>query len=80
MIDRTLFAFALLASGLVACSSTTTETASIAEAPPPDTSGWRLATGKVPTKAEFTALSATCEAKGGAVDSCLADLGLKRAP
>jgi ABC-type glycerol-3-phosphate transport system substrate-binding protein len=64
--------------GLAACSSS--DAASNAEpAPPPDTSGWRMASGKEPTKAEFAALAATCEAKGGAVDNCLADLGLKRA-
>jgi hypothetical protein len=42
--------------------------------------GWRMASGKYPTQAEFAALAATCEAKGGALDSCFADLGLKRAP
>ena len=38
----------------------------------PDPSGWRLASGKAPTQAEFAALAATCqERKGGAVDTCL---------
>jgi hypothetical protein len=45
----------------------------------PDPSGWQLASGKPPSQAEFTALAATCEAKGGAVDACLVNLGLKRA-
>jgi hypothetical protein len=45
----------------------------------PDPSGWRLASGKTPTQAEFAALAATCQIKGGAVDSCFTDLGLKRA-
>jgi hypothetical protein len=63
--------------GLAACSSS--DAASNAEPAPPDMSGWRMASGKEPTKAEFAALAATCEAKGGAVDNCLADLGLKRA-
>ncbi|MFZ2005854.1 MAG: hypothetical protein WB697_21775 [Stellaceae bacterium] len=43
-------------------------------------SGWRLASGKSPTQAEFTALTATCEAKGGITDACFAELGLKKAP
>jgi hypothetical protein len=44
----------------------------------PDSAGWLLTSGKEPTKAEFAALAATCESKGGAVDACLTDLGLKR--
>ncbi len=47
--------------------------------------GWRLASGKAPSRAEYAAIVAACQ--GGAVqraaaaplDSCLADLGLKRA-
>ena len=52
-----------------------------ADSAAPDPSGWRLASGKEPTKAEFAALAATCQdrAKDGSVDSCLADLGLKKA-
>jgi hypothetical protein len=47
----------------------------------PDPSGWQLASGKPPTKAEFAAVVASCEERGkGAFDSCLADLGLRRAP
>jgi hypothetical protein len=45
----------------------------------PDPSGWQFASGKPPSKAEFAALSATCEAKCGAVETCLVNLGLKRA-
>jgi hypothetical protein len=45
----------------------------------PDMSGWRLASGKPPTQAEFAALTATCEAKGGITDACFAELGLKKA-
>jgi hypothetical protein len=63
--------------GLAACSSS--DAASNADAAPPDMGGWRMASGKEPTKAEFAALAATCETKGGAVDNCLTDLGLKRA-
>lgn len=64
---------ALLA--LAACTSPEVETAAAG----PDPSGWQLASGKSPTKAEFAALAATCESKGGTVDTCLVDLGLKRA-
>ena len=49
-------------------------------------SGWRLASGKAPSRAEYAAMVAACQ--DGAVqqeaakplDACLADLGLKRAP
>ena len=48
-------------------------------------SGWRLASGKTPSRAEYAAMVAACQ--DGAVrhvaaaplDSCLAGLGLKRA-
>ncbi len=46
--------------------------------------GWRLASGKAPSRAEYVAIVAACQ--GGAVqraaatlDACLIDLGLKRA-
>jgi hypothetical protein len=61
---------------LAACS--TTETAAPGTASP-DSGGWLTAAGKEPSQAEFAALAATCQDKGGAVESCLADLGLKRA-
>lgn len=66
---------ALLA--LTACSGA--EGGDVIASNPPDPTGWRLSSGKTPTKAEFTALEATCEAKGGVVDTCLSNLGLKRA-
>jgi hypothetical protein len=75
MIARTLLLFALLA--LAACAETVTETAS---APAPAPAGWRLSTGKTPSKAEFTALAATCAAKGGETETCFKELGLKRVP
>jgi hypothetical protein len=65
----------LLLLALGACA--TTESPIISASP--DSAGWLLTSGKEPTKAEFVALSATCEAKGGAVEPCLTDLGLKRA-
>jgi hypothetical protein len=79
MIDRTLRPFALFAlSVLAACSGPAMPESAVATAGP-DPAGWRLASGKPPSKAEFAALSATCEVKGGATDTCLSDLGLKRA-
>jgi hypothetical protein len=69
-----LLPLALFALG--ACSTTETTTTSSTS---PDRAGWLMSSGKEPTGNEFTALSATCEAKGGAVDSCLTGLGLKRA-
>ena len=79
MIYRTLSglaAIALLALG--ACSSN--PHAAAAEAAAPDPTGWRLVSGKLPTPAEFTALTASCQDRGGALDPCFADLGLKKAP
>jgi hypothetical protein len=79
MIVRTLFllAFPVLLA-LAACQHP--ETASSADpGPAPDMSGWRLASGKSPTQAEFAALTATCEANGGITDACFAELGLKKA-
>jgi hypothetical protein len=78
MHDRTLISLAvagLLALGACTAPETTTASAEL----PPDSAGWLLASGKIPSKAEFTALAATCQDKGGAMDSCLSDLGLKRA-
>jgi hypothetical protein len=66
--------FALLA--LAACSQTDTPDTTGANSPDP--TGWRLASGKEPSRAEFAALAASCQDKGGAIDACLADLGLKR--
>jgi len=63
--------FALAASGAVAASQ------------PTDVSGWKMASGKVPTKAELAAVVAACEMKAAAgrdkpLAACLGDLGLKR--
>jgi hypothetical protein len=59
---------------------TQAETPTITASAPADMTGWRLSSGKTPTKAEFAALVATCQEKGGAVDPCFAELGLKKAP
>jgi hypothetical protein len=80
MTARTLRPLALFALFALAACTGSDDSAPVADAAAPDTSGWRLASGKAPSKAEFSALAATCEAKGGAVDSCLTDLGLRRAP
>lgn len=51
---------------------------------PPDMEGWRYASGKRPTRAEYAAIVAGCQdgavprARGKALDACLADLGLRR--
>lgn len=69
----------LLLLGLAACSSNETAPNDAGNAPIP-MEGWRTERGKVPTQAEFTAVAATCEAKGGPLDSCLTDMGLRRSP
>jgi hypothetical protein len=46
--------------------------------------GWSFASGKRPSRAEYTALVASCQqgavklALGKPLDDCLADLGLRR--
>jgi hypothetical protein len=70
----------LLLLGLAACAEGDTG------APARDMHGWRFASGKTPTRAEYAAVVAACQ--GGSVkrgqaaplEVCLADLGLKRAP
>ncbi len=52
----------------------------------PDAQGWRLSSGKRPSRAEYIALVAACQhgavaaTRGKTLDTCLADLGLRRAP
>ena len=55
-----------------------------------DMQGWRFASGKTPSRAEYAALVAACEdgavrsravvGVAGPLDACLADLGMKRIP
>ena len=51
---------------------------------PAEMAGWKMVSGKAPTKAEFAAVVAACETKAVTrsqdkpLDSCLGDLGLKR--
>jgi len=52
---------------------------------PGDVQGWRFASGKTPTRAEYAAVVAACQdgaMKHGQapLEACLADLGLKRIP
>lgn len=70
----------LLLFGLAACAETSQESA------PPDIQGWRLASGKTPTRAEYAAIVAACRdnavrrSRGAPLDTCLAGLGLRRTP
>jgi hypothetical protein len=67
--------------GLGACAAASGSTASASS----EMRDWRTPTGKPPTEAEFAALVAACQDKtktaseNGAVDGCLADLGLRHA-
>jgi hypothetical protein len=65
----------VLLLGLAACGSSDTAPASR----PVSMAGWRMASGEVPTRAEFEAVVASCQDRGGALDPCLTDLGLRRA-
>ena len=77
MLERTLTPLAaLILLALAACGGSDVGSADLAS---PDPTGWRMSSGKAPSQAEFAALAATCQVKGGAVDSCFNDLGLKRA-
>ena len=50
-----------------------------------DMQGWRYASGKPPSRAEYAAIVAACQdgavrrTQGRPLDACLADLGLRRA-
>jgi len=75
---------ALILFGLAGC--TLFDTAQEAAPGSGEMSDWQMASGKAPSRAEYAAMVAACQA--GAVqqagtkplDACLADLGLKRAP
>ncbi|MBV9861019.1 MAG: hypothetical protein JO267_02605 [Alphaproteobacteria bacterium] len=73
----------VLVLALAACAA---RDAGESAAPAPiDMQGWRLASGKPPSKAEFTALVAACEdrakaGRAGPIDECLAGFGLRRTP
>jgi hypothetical protein len=67
---------------LAACE--TSDSTQLARFNPGDIQGWRLATGKRPTRAEYMAVVAACRdgavsgARGKPLDACLNDLGLRR--
>jgi len=73
----------LLALGLACCTAFDT-----GQEPAPgsgEMSGWRFASGQAPSRAEYVAMVAACQDRAvrrvaaAPLDSCLADLGLKRA-
>ena len=72
---------AVVMLGLAACSILDGEEPAAA---PTDMQGWRFTSGKRPSRAEYTAVVAACEqgavtqGRGKPLDSCLADLGLRR--
>jgi hypothetical protein len=81
MTGRTLFFVAYPAVLALAAGQSLKTVRSANPVPPPDLAARRLSSGKTPTTAEYVALTATCQHQSkGAVDSCLATLGLKKAP
>ena len=72
---------ALLVLALAACTLWDGDEPAAA---PTDMQGWRFTSGKRPSQAEYAAVAAACEqgavprAQGKPLDSCLADLGLRR--
>jgi hypothetical protein len=70
----------LVLFGLAACRGN--DTASSENGTSVPMQGWRTERGAVPTRAEFTAVVASCQdrarAPGGDLDSCLTDMGLRR--
>ena len=74
----------LIMLGLAACAGS--DTSEETDVGPEEMSGWRLASGKAPSRAEYAALAAACQdgavqhAAATSLDGCLAGLGLKRAP
>jgi hypothetical protein len=71
-----------LVLGLAACEAF--DSAQLAGFGSGDMQGWRSASGKRPTRAEYAAFVAACQdgtlprSRGKALDACLADLGLRR--
>ena len=62
------------------------ETSPPAELGSGDMQGWRFASGKTPSRAEYAAMVAACQdgavthAQGTPLDAYLGDLGMKHAP
>jgi hypothetical protein len=74
------FAFFILLS-VAACAA---RDAAVPLSASSEVGGWQEASGKPPSQAEFAAVVAACEDRassadrGGPIDNCLADLGLRR--
>ena len=74
------FAFFILLS-VAACAA---RDAAVPLSASSEVGGWQEASGKPPSQAEFTAVVAACQDRarsadrGGPMDNCLADLGLRR--
>ena len=71
----------LIALGLAACK--VFDTGPQGDYGSGEMSGWRSASGKAPSRAEYAAIVAACQdgvvrRAATGLDSCLADLGLKR--
>jgi hypothetical protein len=70
----------VLTLSVAACTASETTQQAI-----PTMEGWKFASGKAPSRAEYAAVVAACQSgavrrsQGKALDACLADLGLKRA-
>ena len=70
----------MLMLGVAACGAAETAQEAV-----PTVDGWKFASGKAPSQAEYTAVVASCQAgavrgAGKPLELCLADLGLRRAP
>lgn len=68
----------MLMLGVSACAASETVQEAI-----PSVDGWKFASGKAPTVAEYSAVVASCQAgvvraAGKPLETCLADLGLRR--
>jgi len=74
----------LMLLGIAACASF--DTSQESDVGSGEMQGWRLASGKAPSRAEYAAIAAACQdgavprAAATSLDACLAGLGLKRAP
>jgi hypothetical protein len=72
----------LVALGLTACGYFDSSPGDLGSG---EMKGWRLVSGKAPSRAEYAAMVAACQdgavqrAAAATLDNCLADLGLKRA-
>jgi uncharacterized lipoprotein YmbA len=74
----------LIMLGLAACEAS--DTSQETDVGSGEMQGWQLASGKAPSRAEYAAMVAACQdgvmqhAAATSLDSCLVELGLKRAP